>query len=134
MQNAPPWSILQYFWPALSDNRYWNFFDLLLSGRLRQVKLYSVFIYSEPASAEDTTKKKVSSAAPTSIKDKFDLQTEEFPDLSSLKVAYFYQPSVNELDSVPKYCLKGCNRIKKNIIKFRRKGGDLWWRPFDCAF
>ena len=38
-----PWSILQYFWPAFSDN--WSF----LSGRLRQVLLYnqqSIYIYA----------------------------------------------------------------------------------------
>ena len=34
--------ILQYFWPALSDDRSYktNFGHLLLSGRLRQVLLY----------------------------------------------------------------------------------------------
>ena len=33
-----PWSILQYFWPALSDYPSWNrFLGLLLSGHLRQV-------------------------------------------------------------------------------------------------
>ena len=31
-----PWSILQYFWPALRDN--WSF----LSGRLKQVLLYYI--------------------------------------------------------------------------------------------
>ena len=39
-----PWSILQYFWPALSDN--WSSF---LSGRLRQVLMYnqqSIYIYA----------------------------------------------------------------------------------------
>ena len=39
-----PWSILQYFWPALNDN--WSSF---LSGRLRQVLLYtqqSIYIYA----------------------------------------------------------------------------------------
>ena len=39
-----PWGILQYFWPALSDN--WSSF---LSGRLRQVLLYnqkSIYIYA----------------------------------------------------------------------------------------
>ena len=36
-----PWSILQYFWPALSDNRSWKLiFGLILSGRLRQGLLY----------------------------------------------------------------------------------------------
>ena len=39
-----PWSILQHFLPALSDNRYWKpvlvFFS---SGRLRQVLLYCPF-------------------------------------------------------------------------------------------
>ena len=34
-------SILQYFWPALSDNQYWKpIFVFFLSGRLRQVLLY----------------------------------------------------------------------------------------------
>ena len=32
-----PWSILQYFWPALSDNRSWKpILVFFLSGRLRQ--------------------------------------------------------------------------------------------------
>ena len=36
-----PWSILQYFWPALSDIWSWKpIFVLFLSGRLRQVLLY----------------------------------------------------------------------------------------------
>ena len=36
-----PWSILQYFWPALSDNRSWKpILVFFLSGRLRQVLLY----------------------------------------------------------------------------------------------
>ena len=36
-------SILQYFWPALSDKRSWKpIFDLRFSGRLRQVLLYFV--------------------------------------------------------------------------------------------
>ena len=36
-----PWSILQYFWPALSDNWSWKpIIGLLASGRLRQVLLY----------------------------------------------------------------------------------------------
>ena len=35
------WRILQYFWPALSDNRSWKqIFVFFLSGRLRQVLLY----------------------------------------------------------------------------------------------
>ena len=35
-----PWSILQYFWPALRDNWSWKpIFDLLFSGHLRQVLL-----------------------------------------------------------------------------------------------
>ena len=39
-----PWSILQYFWPALSDN--WSYF---LSARLRQVLLstqQSIYMYA----------------------------------------------------------------------------------------
>ena len=45
------WSILQYFWPALSDNRSWKpILVFFLSGRLRQVWLYytwqfHLFIY-----------------------------------------------------------------------------------------
>ena len=36
-----PWSILQYFWTALSDNRSWKpILVFFLSGRLRQVLLY----------------------------------------------------------------------------------------------
>ena len=36
-----PWSILQYFWPSLSDNRSWKpILVYFLSGRLRQVVLY----------------------------------------------------------------------------------------------
>ena len=36
-----PWSILQYFWPALSDNGSWKpILVFILSGRLRQVLLY----------------------------------------------------------------------------------------------
>ena len=37
-----PWSILQYFWPALKDiqNQFLVFF---LSGRLRQVLLYTLY-------------------------------------------------------------------------------------------
>ena len=35
-----PWSILQYFWPALSNNRNWKpILVFFLSGRLRQVLL-----------------------------------------------------------------------------------------------
>ena len=38
-----PWSILQYFWPALSDDRSWKpIMVFFLSGRLRQVLLYVV--------------------------------------------------------------------------------------------
>ena len=37
------WSILQYFWPALSDNRYWKpIFVIFWRGRLRQVFLYFI--------------------------------------------------------------------------------------------
>ena len=36
------WSILQYFWPALSDNWYWNQFSVSESGRLTQVLLYFI--------------------------------------------------------------------------------------------
>ena len=41
-----PWSILQYFWPALSDNWFSKpIFDLCLSGRFTQV-LLSVHIFA----------------------------------------------------------------------------------------
>ena len=36
-----PWNILQYFWPALSNNWSWKQFLVFLSGRFRQVLLYS---------------------------------------------------------------------------------------------
>ena len=40
-----PWSILQYFWPALSDNGSWKpIFWLFESGRFTQVLLYPVAI------------------------------------------------------------------------------------------
>ena len=39
------WSILQYFWPALSNNRSWKpIFVFFLSGHLRQVLLYQNFV------------------------------------------------------------------------------------------
>ena len=44
-----PWSILQYFLPALSDNLSWKpIFGLLFSGRLSQVLRYifSVSVFS----------------------------------------------------------------------------------------
>ena len=44
LAECSPWSILQYFWPELSDN--WSSF---LSGHLRQVLLYnqqSIYIYA----------------------------------------------------------------------------------------
>ena len=49
-----PWSILQYFEPALRDNWYWKpIFVFLLSAHLRQVLLYyvllliSVFLFNQ---------------------------------------------------------------------------------------
>ena len=40
-----PWSILQYFWPALSDNLCWKpIFVIFESGGFRQVLLYQCFI------------------------------------------------------------------------------------------
>ena len=43
-----PWSILQYFWPALSNNRSWKpFFGLLFSGRLRQGLLYIYVLWQQ---------------------------------------------------------------------------------------
>ena len=41
VKSIAEWSILQYFRPALSDNRYWKpLFVIFLIGRLRQVLLY----------------------------------------------------------------------------------------------
>ena len=38
-----PWSILQFFWPALSDIWSWKpIFGLLESGRFTQVLLYYI--------------------------------------------------------------------------------------------
>ena len=38
-----PWSILQYVWPALSDNLSWKpILVFFLSAHLRQVLLYSI--------------------------------------------------------------------------------------------
>ena len=43
-----PWSILQYFWPELSDDRLENQFLVpFLSGRLRQVSLYFYVVSSK---------------------------------------------------------------------------------------
>ena len=40
-----PWSILQYFWHALSDNWSWKtIFGLFKSGRFTQILLYYVDI------------------------------------------------------------------------------------------
>ena len=37
------WSILQYFWPALSKNKSWKpIFCLFESGRFTQVSLYNI--------------------------------------------------------------------------------------------
>ena len=42
-----PWSILQYFWPALSNDRSWKpILVFFLSGRLRQVLLYNPNLFS----------------------------------------------------------------------------------------
>ena len=42
-----PWSILQYFWPALSNNWSWKqIFVFFFSGRLRQVLLYKHYVNS----------------------------------------------------------------------------------------
>ena len=42
-----PWSILQYFWPALSNNQYSEnqFLVFFLSGHLRQVLLYKIITF-----------------------------------------------------------------------------------------
>ena len=41
------WSILQYFWPALSDNRSWKpIWGFFLSGRLRQGLLYTRSLFN----------------------------------------------------------------------------------------
>ena len=46
-----PWSILQYFWPVLSNYQSWKpIFGLLLSGHLRQVFSYTkviIFLLSQ---------------------------------------------------------------------------------------
>ena len=43
-----PWSILQYFWPALRDNWAWKLiFGLFESGRFRQVLLYNIFLSND---------------------------------------------------------------------------------------
>ena len=43
------WSILQSFWPALSDNRSWKpILVFILSGRLIQVLLYTLYTYASP--------------------------------------------------------------------------------------
>ena len=40
------WSILQYFWPALSDNWFWNqIFGLFESGRFTKGLLYNKTAY-----------------------------------------------------------------------------------------
>ena len=45
-----PWSILQYFWPALSDNKSWKpIFGLFQSGSFTQVLLQ--YVSSEGTSA-----------------------------------------------------------------------------------
>ena len=37
MAECSPWSILQYFWPALSDDRYWKpIFGLLFEWPLKK--------------------------------------------------------------------------------------------------
>ena len=41
---SSPWSILQYFLPALSDNWAWKpSFGLLFEWRLRRVLLYMIY-------------------------------------------------------------------------------------------
>ena len=43
------WSILQYFWPALSDNQSWKpILVFFLSGHLRQILLYSIILIMVP--------------------------------------------------------------------------------------
>ena len=49
-----PWSILQYFWPALSDNWSWKpIFGLSENGHFTQVLLYKTCVM---AAQKDTTK------------------------------------------------------------------------------
>ena len=46
ISECSPWSILQYFWPALSDNQTWKtILVFFFSGPLRQVLLYWKFAY-----------------------------------------------------------------------------------------
>ena len=50
LQNAPLWSIVQYFWPTLRIDWSWKpIFGLLESGRFTQVLLYckKMELYSE---------------------------------------------------------------------------------------
>ena len=62
-----PWSILQYFWPASSDNKSWKpIFGLFESGRFTQVLLYflatrSIHYRNTGAKNEFTTMRKLSS-------------------------------------------------------------------------
>ena len=48
-------SILQYFWPALSDNRYWMpILVFFFSGHLEQVLQYNLFPWTPPWTWENT--------------------------------------------------------------------------------
>ena len=43
---SSPWSILQYFWPALSDNWSWKpIFGIFESGHFTQVLLYFFILF-----------------------------------------------------------------------------------------
>ena len=46
-----PWSILQYFWPALSDN--WSRFFLFESGRFTYKMLFQTTFIKEVSTIDD---------------------------------------------------------------------------------
>ena len=53
-----PWSMLQYFWPALSKNRYWKpNFGLLFEWPLKTGLLYLIAKYDIRSKAEVGTMK-----------------------------------------------------------------------------
>ena len=53
-----PWSMLQYFWPALSINWSWEpIFGLFESGHFTQVLLYFCFTVTQDDSSDDEVNK-----------------------------------------------------------------------------
>ena len=54
-----PWSILQYFWPSLSNNLSWKpAFIFFLSGHLRQVLLYRSYYQTHLSSQTEEIQNK----------------------------------------------------------------------------